>query len=115
MVKRATPQHKIDERAFPIRAHIYVPKDGFGILLTPVLEWLDREVSRRSYAWHSGGLVMGRDVVALYLREPEHLVALLQAWPMLELADGTLSPFYHNPSMVSRRVTPHSTPPRDKS
>ena len=114
MPKRATPQHKIDDRAFPVRAQIFVPDGGFGILLTPILEWLDREVGRRSYAWHSGGLVMGRDVVALYVREPGQLSALLTAWPMLELADGTISPSYRNAGMEARPSALHSTPGRNK-
>lgn len=113
MPKRAPPQHKIDDRAFPVRAQIFVPRDGFGILMTPLHEWLDRELGCRSYAWHSGGSVMGRDVVAVYVREPDHLRALLSAWPMLELADGTISPFYRNPRMEAAPSRLHSTPPRD--
>jgi hypothetical protein len=32
MTKRAPPQHKIDDRAFPMRAHIFVPHDVcFGV------------------------------------------------------------------------------------
>jgi hypothetical protein len=114
MNKRATPQHKVDDRAFPVRAQIFVPHGGFGILMTPILEWLDREIGRRSYAWHSGGLVMGRDVVALYVREPEQLAAMLTAWPMLELADGTIGPSYRNAGMDAPPSALHATPGRDK-
>jgi len=112
MPRRATPQHRIDDRAFPLRAFIFVPPGGFGILMTPILDWLDREVGRRSYAWHPGGLVMGRDVVALYLREPHQMTALLTAWPMLELADGTLCASYRNPAQDAPPAAPHATPRR---
>ncbi len=114
MTKRAPPQHKIDDRAFPVRAQIFVPRDGFGILMTPIHEWLDREVGPRNHAWHSGGAVMGRDVVAVYFREPDQLNALLAAWPMLELADGTTSPFYSNPRMDAGPSALHSTPKRER-
>ncbi len=114
MTKRAPPQHKIDDRAFPVRAQIFVPPDGFGILMTPIHDWLDREVGRGSYAWHSGGMVMGRDVVAVYLKEPEQLLALLAAWPMLELADGTISEFYRSVGTNGGPSALHSTQGRDK-
>lgn len=109
MPKRATPQHRIDDRSFPVRAQIFVPPGGFGILMTPILDWLDREVGRRAYAWHSGGLVMGKDVVFVYFREPEHLPWLLAAWPTLELADGTVSPSYRNAGMEARPSALHAT------
>ena len=58
MVRRSTPQRDIDERAFPVRVLILVPKKGFGLLLgsdlTTINIWLDREVGRGDYAHHSG-------------------------------------------------------------
>ena len=94
MVRRSTPQRDIDERAFPVRVLILVPKEGFGLLLgsdlTTINSWLDREVGRGDYAHHSGGSFGGaRERTAFYFRGPDDASRFLQAFPRLELADGT--------------------------
>ena len=71
MSKRVTPQHKIADRAFPVQGHVFVRRGGFGILMSPSLAWPDREVGCRSCALHSGGSVMGRDVMTFDDRETD--------------------------------------------
>ena len=58
---------KIDDQDFPLR----------------VCQWLDGSAGRGQWAWHSSRL--GGD--GIYLRRPEVAVALLAAFPQLDLAD----------------------------
>lgn len=97
MPKRNLPQARIDEKVFPVRVNIFVPKDGFGTMLTPLFAWLDGKCGRTGYAWHSGHCVAGRDTVAIYFKRAEDPAALVEAWPGLELADGTGLPRYAHP------------------
>ena len=101
MVKRSTPQRQIDDRSFPVRMLIYVPPNGYGRLIgsapDTINNWLDREIGRGEYAWHSGGSSGVRDVTALYFRDPRAAVRFLDAFPQLELADGTMERGYTSP------------------
>lgn len=105
MAKRSTPQRQIDERAFPVRLLILVPAVGFGRLLgagSGTMDgWLDREVGRGDFACHSAGFggVAGRDVIAVYFRHPAAAVRFLEAFPSLELADGTALRGYTSPAL----------------
>lgn len=104
MTRRSTPQAKVDDRHYPVRMLILVPRDGFGALsdfrLGSIYHWLDQEIGRGHYAWHGADQHVGaavRDQVALYFRHPSHAARLLEAFPQLELADHTDSPFYTSP------------------
>jgi hypothetical protein len=97
MVKRTTPQKKIDEAAFPVRVWIYVPPRGFGRLMIPMHDWLDQHLGRLNFALHSGGSSAGPDRIAVYFRRPADGQAFLDAFPELELADGTVLPGYYSP------------------
>lgn len=109
MTRRSPPQVQTDDRHFPLRLYILVPRDGFGALYDPsnadaIFAWLDRELGRGNYAWHSGGKFWGpngepRDRVAAYFRHPEDALSLLRAYPSLEIADGTVSATYSSPSL----------------
>jgi hypothetical protein len=90
-----------------VRVFIQVPENGFGQLIgsgpDTLNAWLDREVGRTEYAWHSGSAfatnVGRRDVSAFYFRHPEPAARFLAAFPELELADGTASRGYTSPSL----------------
>lgn len=98
MVKRSTPQREIDERAFPVRMLVCVPKIGFGVRTTAIHEWLSDQVGRADHAFHPAGRQhAGRDVVAVYFRNPAPAMAFLAAFPDMELADGTALPGYTSP------------------
>lgn len=99
MVRRSTPQREIDERAFPLRLRIRVPENGFGVLMTPIRDWLIQRVGRENHAIHGSGVQGMRDCIAVFLRNPEPAVALLAAFPSLELADGTTLPGYSSPHL----------------
>lgn len=105
MSRRSTPQREIDERAFPVRLRILVPEMGFGRLYgdhpDSIHAWLDREVGRADYAQHSGGRSgdRNRDQTAFYFRHPLAAARFLEAFPMLEIADGTASPSYTSPAL----------------
>jgi len=98
MTRRTTAQSKVDEGAFPVRVFIKVPTRGFGTLMTPMYDWLDKHVGRASYAMHGGGRSSMGDTTATYFRDPKHATAFLAAFPTLELADGTILPTYYSPN-----------------
>ena len=53
MVRRSTPQKKIDELAFPMRVRFAVPERGFGMRLDAIHAWLRTEVGTGFYAVYS--------------------------------------------------------------
>lgn len=100
MVRRSTPQHKIDDPAFPVRIFLLVPPYGYGTMLDDVHRWLDEQLGRDNYAIHSGGTLSScLDLMAVYFRHPRHGAAFLDAFPKLELADGTAQPGYSSPGL----------------
>jgi hypothetical protein len=70
MNRRSTPQREIDDRAFPVRMLILVPKEGFGVSMGAkagtIDSWLDCEIGRGDYAHHSGGgrTTIGREATS---------------------------------------------------
>ena len=96
MSRRTRPQAQTDDLAFPIRVKLAVPPTGLGNLLTDLLLWLAAEVGPGNYAQHSGQ-TLGGNAVSVYFRRPEDLVRFLDAFPGLELADGTTSWAYTSP------------------
>lgn len=99
MTRRTTPQHRTDDGAFPLRLRIVVPPLGFGRLAPEIARWLEDRVGRGEFAWHSGGNATGRDAAAFYFRRVADAEAFLDAFPMLEPADGTLLPSYMSPCL----------------
>jgi hypothetical protein len=104
MNRRSTPQREIDDRAFPVRMLILVPKEGFGVSIGAkagtIDSWLDCEIGRGEYAHHSGGgrTAIGREATAFYFRTPDAAARFVVAFPQLELADGTTLRGYTSPS-----------------
>lgn len=82
---KSSSRAKIDDQDFPVRICVRIPDFGFGADLDRITRWLDAQVGRGQWAWHSSGL--GGDRSGIYLRRPEVAVALLAAFPQLELAD----------------------------
>lgn len=96
MVRRSTPQKKIDELAFPVRIKFAVPERGFGMRLDAIHSWLGSEVGRGFYAvYNACGLAS--DTLGVYFRDVECARAFIFAFPDLKLADGTESPAYTSP------------------
>lgn len=104
MVRRTTPQWKTDDQYFPVRVRFRVPPFGLGKLTWPMNEWLDKEVGRGDYAWHSAGRNVDRDCYALYFRHPDKAAAFCAAFPTLEIADDTTSITYQSPNLAYRRA-----------
>lgn len=90
MVKRSTPQWKLDEKNFPIRIKLIVPERGFGKRMDAMYEWLGG-IDDGSYAWHGGGwsgdYLNRRQATALYFRSIDDAHGFVKAFPDLELAD----------------------------
>lgn len=99
MARRSTPQAQTDDRAFAVRLYFRIPKFGLGQIDNALRDWLDREIGRGSYAWHSGGASGGSDRVAIYFRHPAPALALVIAFPDLEIADDTTAPSYCSPAL----------------
>ena len=97
MVRRSTPQKKIDERAFPVRIRVSVPPRGLGQQLMDVQAWLQTEIGGGQFAIHSSGTI-GTDAIAIYFRDLEGAQDLVHAFPALELADQTQSLPYTSPA-----------------
>ncbi len=96
MVRRSTPQKKIDELAFPVRVRFAIPERGFGMRLDAIHAWLSTEVGAGFYAVHSSrGLAT--DALGVYLRDIDSARALIAAFPDLILADGTECRAYTSP------------------
>jgi putative SOS response-associated peptidase YedK len=80
-------------------ARVFVSERGLGKLVDPMVRWLNTEIGRTNYAWHSGGSGAGRDRIALYFRQPADVMSFQRAFPMLELADGTVGNVYTSPDL----------------
>lgn len=98
MVRRSEPQWKTDENHFPVRVRFRVPAMGLGVLTWPMQEWLDKEVGRGDYAWHSAGRIVDRDRYAIYFRHPDAAASFVAAFPQLEIADDTMAITYTSPT-----------------
>ena len=96
MTRRSPPQRDIDDRAFPIRVKVRVPPTGLGKVLAEVELWLAAEVFPGEYAHHHSQ-TLGGDATAFYFRRIGDAARFLEAFPMIELADGTTSPAYTSP------------------
>ena len=98
MPQRSTPQAKIDEQAFPVRVRSVNPDFGLGRTLDQMYAWLNERVGRESYAIHGGSRGPTGDRIAIYFRHPAPALAFVEAFPMLEIADGTILPGYSTPN-----------------
>ena len=96
MSRRSTPQRDIDDRAVPIRVKVRVPPTGLGAVLTDLELWLAAEVFPGEYAHHHSQ-TLGGDAMAFYFRRIKDAGRFLEAFPQLEMADGTTSPGYTSP------------------
>lgn len=100
MVRRSTPQKKIDDRAFPVRIRAYVPALGRSPSYVEVHAWLKDNLGTGNYASH-GERGYLRDINLYYFRTAEVASRFLAAFPALELADETQSPEYTSPARAA--------------
>jgi hypothetical protein len=52
MVRRSTPASVTDDRRFPSRLCVAVPRDGFGHQLDEMHAWLNKHAGCKNYAAH---------------------------------------------------------------
>ncbi len=97
MNRRSTPQKKTDDTAFPIRIKVAIPKRGMGMLTGAYHNWLNEELGPGHFANHSTSTV-GGSATAFYFRDLDNARQFLEAFPMLNLADGTTSVAYSSPT-----------------
>lgn len=86
-------QSKRDDTAFPVRVKVAVPPFGLGKELDRAQEWLKREIGPGRFACHSSPGI-GCDTAAFYFRDVPAAWRFFDAFPELQLADGTLSPAF---------------------
>ena len=94
MTKRSASQSSIDNAAFPVRVLIIIPSFGLGVILNRIHVWLNLEIGPGNHAVHTGSSFARREALALYFRSPDVALAFCDAFPELELADGTRLPGY---------------------
>lgn len=98
MAGKVHPQKKKDDRSFPVRLFIYLPREGFGKDWNDLYPWLDEHIGRPNYAhWPASDVIDTREVLAWYFCSISDAAAFLERFPKLELADGTTSPTYSSP------------------
>lgn len=96
MVRRSTPQKKLDEAAFPVRVRFAVPDRGFGLRLDDLMRWLNAEIGPGHFALHSSP-ARAMDAIGVYLRSADCAQAVVGAFPDFVLADGVDSVSYSSP------------------
>ena len=96
MNRRSVAQKIADDRVWPIRVYVVVPGNGFSGAGIDPHAWLIKELGLAGFAWHATGR-MSDHVAAVYFRTLPDLQRFLDAFPTLQLADGTGSPLYHSP------------------
>lgn len=101
MVRRSTPQSKIDDDAFPVRVRIHIPDGGFGQSMDAIQAWLDKNLTATGYAWHGGGRQGLLSITAFYFRSAQSAAQFMDAFPALELADGTTCITYTSPAKTA--------------
>jgi hypothetical protein len=73
MVRRSTPARITDDRFFPVRVRIAVPRGGFGEQLNLMHGWLNMHAGRGSFAIHSASsdlnAALGSDAALFYFMD----------------------------------------------
>ncbi|MFD2134567.1 hypothetical protein ACFSLT_03805 [Novosphingobium resinovorum] len=85
MVRRSTPQQKIDDAAFPIRVKVFAPNrgyGGFGNLLNDMIYWLQDNLPGGDFAQYYGRSLGVRATTGFYLRSLEDAHRFLDAFPL---------------------------------
>jgi putative SOS response-associated peptidase YedK len=95
MSRRITPQAKIDRTAFPVTVRVLVPETGLSALGkdNSPWDWLHRNIGLTEYAETSRLALLGH-ATELHFRCLEDAVAFTDRFPMLVLADDTMSEVY---------------------
>jgi putative SOS response-associated peptidase YedK len=97
MSRRSTPQKSVDDTSFPVRIKVRIPERGMGTLAGDYLGWLNRNLGPSAYANHATSCISG-SATAFYFTDLGDAHSFLEAFPMLVLADSTMSPSYSSPN-----------------
>jgi hypothetical protein len=93
MPRRSTPRKLQVDTAFPVRIKIRVPPHGLGMVLDDCYKWLNDNVGSDRFS-QAATASLGGSATAFYFLCLEDALRFVDALPILELADGTLSPAY---------------------
>ena len=93
MPRRSTPRSQTVDTAFPVRIKIRVPPNGLGMVLDDCFRWLNDNVGAERFA-QAATASLGGSATAFYFLCLEDAQRFVDAFGVLELADGTLSPAY---------------------
>lgn len=88
MKSRSITRPQLDDRDFPLRLGVRTPAAGYGTAYNAITNWLNEQVGRDRWAWHSGGAILGGDRSYFYFRHPGDAAKFLEAFPTLQLADA---------------------------
>jgi hypothetical protein len=108
MVRRSTPQGKVDDRAFPVRILFY-ERDIAVVNYMRIHDWLMAHMRRGDYAEHGGPDRIDK-TVGYYFRTTEDAHRFRSAFADIELADRTARDTYNSPYVVAgkRKFPPPS-------
>ncbi|MDA8746652.1 hypothetical protein N9M66_00395 [Litoreibacter sp.] len=88
MARRTELKSKTDERNFPVRVKVRVPRNGFGNQLGEMMHFLNTQFGHTKAARHSAQVVGGQGC-AFYFVDLPSAVVFFDEYPLLEMADGT--------------------------
>ena len=95
MARRSTPRKLVVDTAFPVRVKIRVPSDGLGLLLDECVTWLNQNVGDERFA-QAATTSIGGNATAFHFVDVVDALRFVDAFPELELADGTVSRAYRS-------------------
>ena len=88
MGARSSPRRTLDGLAFPIRIKVRARRGSLEGCRIQMLLWLRQELGEGNFAQH-GLETAGGDALNCYFRRVEDMLAFLDRFPELELADET--------------------------
>ena len=99
MSRRTRAQQQTDDLAFPIRVKFAVPERGLGDVSNRMHEWLRQEGGGGRFAVHSAQAISNA-AVGVYFVSLDDARRFVEAFPTMEIADGTRCSTYSGVNRV---------------
>ena len=93
MSRPLTPRKLQVDTALPVRIKIGVPSHGVGMVLDDCFRWLNENVGSERIS-QAAAATLGGSATAFYFLCLEDALRFVDAFPGLELADGTIAASY---------------------
>lgn len=109
MSRRTRAQQKTDDLAFPIRVKFTVPERGLGEVSTRMHQWLREQFGAGRFAVHSAQAISSA-AIGVYFVSLDDARRFVDAFPMMEIADGTRCSTYVGVSGIRQGRDAHPSP-----